>query len=161
MVTSYGRIVGAWIGTVIFENEWKKAFMCCGLIFFVLSISLFAIPQKYYSTKYMFVEQQKKITGNVVEKLVPTKSNEFDNLESEDSKIKKDIENMNDIEYINDEKNSNKSPKIEIIKETEREGDTTDIIEYNLKKEKLIYDYDNNENEQDKIYLKLYLLLVN
>ena len=155
MVTSYGRIVGAWIGTVIFENEWKKAFVCCGLIFFVLSISLFAIPQKYYSTKYMFVEQQKKITGNVVEKLVPTKSNEFDNLESEDSKIKKDIENMNDIEFINDEKNSNKSPKIEIIKETEREGDTTDIIEYNLKKEKLIYDYDNNENEQDKIFKTL------
>ena len=26
MVTSYGRIVGAWIGTVIFNNEWKKAF---------------------------------------------------------------------------------------------------------------------------------------
>ena len=25
MVTSYGRIVGAWIGTVIFDNEWKKA----------------------------------------------------------------------------------------------------------------------------------------
>ena len=153
MVTSYGRIVGAWIGTVIFENEWKKAFVCCGLIFFVLSISLFAIPQKYYSTKYMFVEQQKKITGNVVEKLVPTKSNEFDNLESEDSKIKKEIENMNDIEFINDEKNKN--PKIEIIKETEREGDTTDIIEDNLKKEKLIYDYDNNENEQDKIFKTL------
>ena len=155
MVTSYGRIVGAWIGTVIFENEWKKAFMCCGLIFFVLSISLFVIPQKYYSTKYMFVEQQKKITGNVVEKLVPTKSNEFDFLNSEDSKIKKDIENMNDIEYINDEKNSNKNPTIEIIKETEREGDTTDIIEDNLKKEKLIYDYDNNENEEDKIFKSL------
>ena len=155
MVTSYGRIVGAWIGTVIFENEWKKAFVCCGLIFFVLSISLFAIPQKYYSTKYMFVEQQKKITGNVVEKLVPTKINEVDNLENEDSKIKKDIENMNDIEYINDEINSNKEPKIEIIKETEREGDTTDIIEDNLKKEKLIYDYDNNENEQDKIFKTL------
>ena len=155
MVTSYGRIVGAWIGTVIFENEWKKAFVCCGLIFFTLSISLFAVPQKYYSTKYMFVEQQKKITGNVVEKLVPTKSNEFDNFESEDSKIKKDIENMNDIEYINDEKNSNQNPKIEIIKETEREGDTTDIIEDNLKKEKLIYDYDNNKNEEDKIFKSL------
>ena len=93
MVTSYGRIVGAWIGTVIFENEWKKAFVCCGLIFFALSFSLFSVPQKYYSTKYMFVEQQKKITGNVIEKLVPTKNNEVDNLESEDSKIKKDIEN--------------------------------------------------------------------
>jgi hypothetical protein len=103
----------------------------------------------------MFVEQQKKITGNVVEKLVPKKSNEFDSLESEDSKIKKYIENMNDIEYINDEINSNKEPKIEIIKETEREGDTTDIIEDNLKKEKLIYDYDNNENEQDKIFKTL------
>ena len=155
MVTSYGRIVGAWIGTVIFENEWKKAFVCCGLIFFALSFSLFSVPQKYYSTKYMFVEQQKKITGNVIEKLVPTKNNEVDNLESEDSKIKKDIENMNDIEYINDEKSSNKNQKIEIIKETEREGDTTDIIEDNLKKEKLIYDYDINENEEDKIFKSL------
>jgi hypothetical protein len=155
MVTSYGRIVGAWIGTVIFENQWKKAFVCCGLIFFALSISLFVVPQKYYSTKYMFVEQQKKITGNVVEKLVPTKINEVDNLENEDSKIKKDIENMNDIEYINDEINSNKDPKIEIIKETEREGDTTDIIEDKLKKEKLLYDYDNNENEEGKIFKSL------
>ena len=62
---------------------------------------------------------------------------------------------MNNIEYINDEKNSNKNSKIEIIRETEREGDTTDIIEDNLKKEKLIYDYDNNKNEEDKIFKSL------
>ena len=59
MVTSYGRIVGAWIGTVVFNNHWKKAFSCCGVIFFSLSFGLFSIPQKYYSTKYMIVQQKK------------------------------------------------------------------------------------------------------
>ena len=57
MATSYGRILGAWIGTVIFNNGWKKAFVCCGIIFFILSFGLFIIPQKYYSTKYMIVEE--------------------------------------------------------------------------------------------------------
>ena len=100
MVTSYGRIVGAWIGTVIFNNEWKKAFFCCGIIFLTLSFGLFIIPQKYYSTKYMIVEHQKKCNGNIIEKLVPTKNTEIE--------MKKEIENINDIEYIDDDNNNNK-----------------------------------------------------
>ena len=159
MVTSYGRIVGAWIGTVIFDNEWKKAFICCGFIFFSLSFSLFAIPQKYFSTKYMFVEQQRKITGNIVEKLVPTKDND-------DNEIKKDIENINDIEFINDEKKPYSVTgknynyiKDEVIKETEKESESNlEIIEKNNKKEKLIYDYDTNSEEENKIFKSLSFL---
>jgi len=86
MVTSYGRIVGAWIGTVIFDNEWKKAFICCGFIFFSLSFSLFAIPQKYFSTKYMIVEQQKNSDGDVVEKVVLTKNDSDSNINVIESK---------------------------------------------------------------------------
>ena len=159
MVTSYGRIVGAWIGTVIFDNEWKKAFICCGFIFFSLSFSLFAIPQKYFSTKYMIVEQQRKITGNIVEKLVPTKDND-------DNEIKKDIENINDIEFINDEKKPYSVTgknynyiKDEVIKETEKESESNlEIIEKNNKKEKLIYDYDTNSEEENKIFKSLSFL---
>ena len=126
MVTSYGRIVGAWIGTVLFNNEWKKAFVCSGIIFIILAFGLFLIPQKYFSTKYMIVEQEKKYTGNVVEKLVPTKDNE--------NEIKEEINNINDIEYLDDEKNKSIS-----------KNKITDI-NFNDKKEKLIYDYEINEN---------------
>ena len=134
MVTSYGRIVGAWIGTVIFDNEWKKAFSCCGVIFLVLSVGLFIIPQKYYSTKYMLVEQQKKYSGNIVEKLVPTKNDE--------NEIKKEIENIKDIEYLDDEKKNEK-----IMEETEKDTD----VNSNEKKEKLIYDY---KTEEENKYFK-------
>jgi len=57
MVNSYGRIIGAWIGTVICDYDWKKAFSFCGVIFLILSLGLFIISQKYYSTKLMIVEQ--------------------------------------------------------------------------------------------------------
>ena len=133
MVTSYGRIVGAWIGTLIFENDWKKAFSLCGIIFFLLSFGLFIIPQKYYSTKYMLVEQQKKYTGDIIEKLVPTKTSE--------NELKKEIENINDIEYLDDKKNKTISDE----KETEKDTD----INSNNKKEKLIYDY-KTEKENKK-----------
>ena len=139
MVTSYGRIVGAWIGTVIFENEWKKAFTCCGIIFLILSIGLFIIPQKYYSTKYMLVEQQKKYTGNIVEKLVPTKN---------DEEIKKEIENIKDIEYLDDEKKKSESKEM-IKEETEKDTD----VNSNDKKEKLIYDY--KTEEENKMFKNL------
>ena len=139
MVTSYGRIVGAWIGTVIFENEWKKAFTCCGIIFLILSIGLFIIPQKYYSTKYMLIEQQKKYTGNIVEKLVPTKN---------DEEIKKEIENIKDIEYLDDEKKKSESKEM-IKEETEKDTD----VNSNDKKEKLIYDY--KTEEENKMFKNL------
>ena len=139
MVTSYGRIVGAWIGTVIFENEWKQAFTCCGIIFLILSIGLFIIPQKYYSTKYMLVEQQKKYTGNIVEKLVPTKN---------DEEIKKEIENIKDIEYLDDEKKKSESKEM-IKEETEKDTD----VNSNDKKEKLIYDY--KTEEENKMFKNL------
>ena len=136
MVTSYGRIVGAWIGTVIFNNEWKKAFSCCGIIFLTLSFGLFIIPQKYYSTKYMIVEHQKKYTGNIIEKLVPTKNTEIE--------MKKEIENINDIEYINDEDKNNEEKN-------------------NDKNTKLLYDYDKNEGNMKKlsIFSKLRIILLN
>ena len=156
MVTSYGRIVGAWIGTVIFNNEWKKAFTCCGIIFFSLSFSLFAVPQKYYSTKYMFVEQKKSITGNVVEKLVPTKDNNNENTDTTDTEIRKDIEKINDIKYLNEEKKNKK--KIQKVEEKDGEDINEDIKmevkETNDKKEKLIYDYDNNSNEENNKMFK-------
>ena len=140
MVTSYGRIVGAWIGTVICDNDWKKAFSCCGIIFLLLSFGLFIIPQKYYSTKYMLVEQQKKYSGNIVEKLVPTKNSE--------NEIKKEIENINDIEYLDDDKKKSIS-KEKIIEETEKDTD----VNSNDKKEKLIYDY--KTEEENKIFKSL------
>ena len=43
MVISYGRIIGAWLGTVIFNNEWKKTLSCCGGIFLTLSFCLFIL----------------------------------------------------------------------------------------------------------------------
>ena len=139
MVTSYGRIVGAWIGTVIFNNEWKKAFSFCGVIFFVLSFALFLIPQKYFSTKYMLVEQHRKYSGNIVEKLVPTK-----NIENE---MKKEIKSINGIEYLDEEKNKAISNnKNYIIDEKETEKDTD--VNTNDKKEKLLYDYKTEEEKK-------------
>ena len=144
MVTSYGRIVGAWIGTVIFDNEWKKAFSFCGVIFFVLSFGLFLIPQKYFSTKYMLVEQHRKYSGNIVEKLVPTK-----NIENE---MKKEIKSINGIEYLDEERNkSNSNNKNYIIDEKETEKDTD--VNTNDKKEKLLYDY--KTEEEKKIFKNL------
>ena len=156
MVTSYGRIAGAYIGTVIFNNEWKKAFTCCGMIFFSLSAGLFAVPQKYYSTKYMIVKKKKTITGNVVEKLVPTK-------DETDTEIKKDIEKMKDIKFIDEEKkqkNSLSSKESEKLDKDEEKGNDADkdeeieVKETNDKKEKLIYDYNanNNTNDENKMY---------
>ena len=142
MAISVGMIIGAWIGTVLFNNNWKKSFICCGFLFLILSGSLFVIPQKYYSTKYMIVEQNKD-SGNPVEKIVPTKNN--------DSKIKKNIENVRDIKFIGDEKKSSrKNKKIEKIEE-EKNNTEDDIVENNIneeKKEKLIKN--NNENETKK-----------
>ena len=152
MVTSYGRILGAWIGTVVFNNEWKKAFSCCGIIFFTLSLGLFSIPQKYYSTKYMIVEQKKVVTGNVVEKLVPTKDNN-------DTKIKKDIEQIDDIKYINEENKSKISKSDKSIENLDGEKEEEkvdekqneiDVKEDNNKNEKLIYDYNTNDKKMFK-----------
>ena len=164
MVTSYGRIVGAWIGTVMFDNDWKKAFACCGIIFFSLSFCLFVVPQKYYSTKYMFVEQKKTITGNVVEKLVPTKDNNNENTDTTDTEIRKDIEKINNIKYISEEKkNKSSSPnkkrkKIDKDKELENENENDiemEVKETSDKKEKLIYDYNSNTNEEKNMYKNL------
>ena len=182
MVTSYGRIVGAWIGTVVFNNHWRKAFSCCGVIFFSLSFGLFSIPQKYYSTKYMIVQQKKTITGNVVEKIVPTKDSNIDYTDNTDSEIKKDIEKIKDIKYIDDDSNvktslssketgkkdknkNKKKDKKEKIKEKEKEMNEENDIEMEIKntnndiKEKLIYDYNTNTNEnindENKMYKNL------
>ena len=152
MVTSYGRIVGAWIGTVIFNNEWKKAFFCCGIIFLTLSFGLFIIPQKYYSTKYMIVEHQKKYTGNIIEKLVPTKNTEIE--------MKKEIENINDIEYINDDNNTLTKNKKGFQEYEEDKNIEEKIGDKNIK---LLYDYDKNEGNMKKlsIFSKLRIILLN
>ena len=148
MAISIGMILGAWIGTVLFNNNWKKSFICEGLIFIGLSASLFAVPQKYYSTKYMIVEQQ-KISGNPVEKIVPTKD------DSNDSKIKKNIENVKDIKYIGeDKKPQRKKQKLEKIEEEKNmEKDKDDE-----KKQKLIND--NSQNTKQKESLKDNLSLI-
>jgi len=125
IVKSYGRIIGAWIGTVIFDDNWKKAFSCCGIIFLILTLGFFIIPQKYYSTKYMIVEQHKNNSDNDFEKLVETKSIESD--------FKK--------EYVDSEKIKSKS-KTKIFEE--KEIDLND----NDKKEKLIYEHQTNEENE-------------
>ena len=129
IVKSYGRIIGAWIGTVIFDDNWKKAFSCCGIIFLILSLGLFIIPQKYYSTKYMIVEQHKNNSDNDndndFEKLVETKSIESD--------FKK--------EYLDDKKNKSNS-RTKIFEEKEIDVNNND------KKEKLIYDHQTNEEHE-------------
>jgi len=129
IVKSYGRIIGAWIGTVIFDDNWKKAFSCCGIIFLILSLGLFIIPQKYYSTKYMIVEQHKNNSDNDndndFEKLVETKSIESD--------FKK--------EYLDDKKNKSNS-RSKIFEEKEIDVNNND------KKEKLIYDHQTNEEHE-------------
>ena len=137
MAISMGMIIGAWIGTVLFKNDWKKSFICCGIIFLILSACLFVIPQKYYSTKYMIVEQQKD-SGNLVEKIVPTRE------DKNDSNIKIHIENMKDIKFIEDEKKGKKVKKLEKIEEEKNmERDEIDVKEE--KQQKLL-----NDNEQKK-----------
>ena len=148
MAISMGMILGAWIGTVLFNNDWKKSFICEGLIFIGLSASLFAVPQKYYSTKYMIVEQQ-KISGNPVEKIVPTKD------DSNDSKIKKNIENVKDIKYIGEDKKpqrkKQKMEKIEEEKNMEKDNDDE-------KKQKLINDNSQNTKQKESIKDNLSLI---
>ena len=110
MTISVGMIIGAWIGIVVFKNNWKKSFVCCGVIFIGLSVSLFPVPQKYFSTKYIIVELQ-RVSGNLVEKIVPTKD------DNNDFKIKKNIKNVGNNKFIEEDKKSSrinkKSEKIE------------------------------------------------
>ena len=139
MALSVGMIIGAWIGTVIFKNNWKKSFVCCGVMFIALSASLFSVPQKYFSTKYMIVEQQ-KVSGNLVEKIVPTKD------DNNDSKIKKNIKNVGNIKFIDEDKKSSrinkKSEKIEEEKNMEKDDDDE-------KKQNLINDNENNSKKEE------------
>ena len=150
MAISIGMIVGAWIGTVLFNNDWKKSFICCGVIFLMLAASLFIIPQKYFSTKYMIVEQQ-KISGNPVEKIVPTK-------EDNNDKIKKNIENIKDIKYIEDEKKINKlnkkNKKIEEEKNMEKDDDK-EMNQKDEKKQKLLNDNNSNTKKDDNLIKSL------
>ena len=162
MAISIGMIVGAWIGTVLFDNNWKKAFVCCGVIFIILSLSLFAVPQKYYSTKYMIVEQQKNSDGNVVEKIVLTKS------DNDESNIKKNIEHMKDIKYLGDDKKTSKTAKKIKKKKIEEEEKNVenDINENNNdKKEKLINEEDSNNDDETfkslSIISKLKMIIFN
>ena len=74
----------------------------------------------------MLVEQHRRYSGNIVEKLVPTK-----NIEKE---IKKEIKNINGIEYLDEEKNKSiTNDKNIIIEEKETEKDTD--VNTNGKKE--------------------------
>ena len=159
MAISIGMIVGAWIGTVLFDYIWKKAFVCCGIIFIVLSFSLFSVPQKYYSTKYMIVEQQKNSDGNVVEKIVLTKSGD------DESSIKKNIEHMKDIKYLGDDKKPAKKNKKKKIEEKEKNDEHFINDVNNDKKEKLLNNEDlNNDDEMYKnlsIISKLKMVLLN
>ena len=159
MAISIGMIVGAWIGTVLFDNNWKKAFVCCGIIFIVLSFSLFSVPQKYYSTKYMIVEQQKNSDGNVVEKIVLTKSGD------DESSIKKNIEHMKDIKYLGDDKKPAKKNKKKKIEEEEKNDEHLINDANNEKKEKLLNNEDlNNDDEMYKnlsIISKLKMVILN
>ena len=161
MAISIGMIVGAWIGTVLFDNNWKKAFVCCGVIFIILSFSLFAVPQKYYSTKYMIVEQQKNSDGNIVEKIVLTKS------DNDESNIKKNIEQMKDIKYLGDDKKTSKTAKMIKKKKIEEEKNVeNDINENNNdKKEKLINEEDSNNDDETfkrlSIISKLKMIIFN
>ena len=150
MAISIGMIVGAWIGTVLFNNDWKKSFICCGLIFLMLAASLFIIPQKYFSTKYMIVEQQ-KISGNLVEKIVPTK-------EDNNDKIKKNIENIKDIKYLEEEKKINKLNKKKQKIEEEKNMEKDDDKEMNVKdekKQKLLNDNNANTKKDDNLIKSL------
>ena len=140
MVSSLGRIIGAWIGTVIFKNDWKKAFICCGLIFFILSFLLFVIPQKYFSTRYMFIEQQKDNKGIVTEKLVSTKDNDINTDSNNDDGTTKEIElvcNEKNTGLNEDESNNslNKENKERLLYE--------------------IYDYELVEDENNKKFKNL------
>ena len=149
MAISIGMIVGAWIGTVLFNNDWKKSFICCGVIFLILSVSLFIIPQKYFSTKYMIVEQQ-KVSGNLEEKIVPTKEVSTEN-------IKKNIENIKDIKFIEEERKNNKSNKKMQKIEEEKNMEKDDNNELNIKdekKQKLINDNNTNSKKEDDSLIK-------
>ena len=134
MVSSYGRIVGAGIGTIIFKNDWQKAFICCGVFFLILSFCIFAVPQKYFSTKYMFVEKQKIASGATVEKLVLTKGNN----EIDDKKNK--IKEINLDEDVTGKFHSSKKI-ISIKKENYNKNKNDDENNY---KKKLLEEYEKS-----------------
>ena len=148
MAISVGMIIGAWIGTVLFKNDWKKSFICCGFIFIILSFLLFTIPQKYYSTKYMIVEQQ-KVSGNMVEKIVPTKD------DNNESKMKKNIANVGDIKFIGNDQKNPKNKKLEKIEEEKNMEKDNEIDE---KKQKLINDNEAKSKLEDNIIKNLSLI---
>ena len=137
MVSSYGRIVGAGIGTIIFQNDWKKAFICCGVFFLILSICIFAVPQKYFSTKYMFVEKQKIASGATVEKLVFTKEdngneekqNNLKQISLDDDALGKShsSKGLLRVKKENYNKNDENSYKKKLLEEYEKEKSTENI----------------------------------
>ena len=141
MVNSYGRVIGSGLGTIIFHNEWKKAFICCGIFFEVLALSIIIIPQKYFSTKYMFVEKQKRQNGDTVETLVFTKDNE--NKDNKDNDLKHSMYIEENGEIIDDStSNSNNNIRSKIKYNTIKHG-------ANLFKEKI---RKNSKNDDELSY---------
>lgn len=90
MAGPYGQVIGFTIGTVVFPNNWRLALGCVGLslIFFGIIFCLF--PNKYFSSKYMFIGYRDKNEKD--EKLVATKplrdaASIFGNYEHHKSKV--------------------------------------------------------------------------
>ena len=97
----------------------------------------------------MIVEQQ-KVSGNMVEKIVPTKD------DNNESKMKKNIANVGDIKFIgNDQQNSKKNKKLEKIEEEKNMDLDNEIDE---KKQKLINDNEAKSKLEDNIIKNLSLI---
>lgn len=60
IIESYGKVIGAFMGTNLFENDWKKSLAVSGLFFFALGVLFFFIPSYYFTTKYVLAEKFEK-----------------------------------------------------------------------------------------------------
>ena len=165
MVNTYGRIIGSGLGTIIFKNEWKKAFICCGITFEILALLIIIFPQKYFSTKYMFVEKHKKHNGDIVETLVFTKDN------NDDKNKDNDLKNSMYIEENGEKIDDNSSNTINInIRNKNQFKTTKNVLSFINKKskkenesykQKLLDKSDDNINMKNQSNATKVILVIN
>ena len=102
MTNPYGQVIGFAIGTVLFPNDWIFSLFCIGCILKIFGLLFFIFPNKYFSSKYMFIgygENEHKR-----EKLVATKqmrTSVFGHYSKLQNSLKNKISNSPQKQYMN------------------------------------------------------------
>ena len=108
MTNPYGQVIGFAIGTVLFPNDWVFSLFCIGCILIIFGLLFFIFPNKYFSSKYMFIgygENEHKR-----EKLVATKqirTSVFGHYSKLHNSLKNKISNGPQKQYMNSSNASN------------------------------------------------------